>query len=171
MRHACFAGAGFMLALGLIGTAQADTVTRLAQVPAGTACHLSIPTVDTAMRPRATGFRNEGKASVFVICGIQDPVQGAIADATITFYSLDDAAHAFSCTAVNGWPDDGHYAYSTKNVTATSSASGTPLAFHPADFGGTSTMPNDGYISVTCALPPKVSVGAMSMQYSKDIGS
>lgn len=169
MRHPLFAGAA--LAFGLAGIAHADTVTRLAQVPAGTACHLSIPTVDTAARPRATGFRNEGTNSVFVICGIQDPVQGAVTDATITFYSLDNVLHTFSCTGVNGWPDADHYAYSTKSVTAASPVSGAPLVFDPADFGGTGTMPNDGFISMTCTLPPNVSIGAISMHYSKDIGS
>jgi hypothetical protein len=169
MRHACFAGAA--LAIGLAGAAQADTVTRLAQTPAAAACHLSIPTIDTAVRVRATGFRNEGKANVFAICGIQDPVQGAVADATITFYSLDNKAHTFNCTGVNGWPDEGHYVYSTKSVTAASSSARTPLVFDPVDFGGTSTMPEDGFITVTCALPPNVSVGTMYMHYSKDIGS
>ncbi|MFT3898076.1 MAG: hypothetical protein QM719_10360 [Thermomonas sp.] len=163
--------AGTALAFGLAGTAQADTVTRLAQVPAGMGCHLSIPTVETAVRPRATGFRNEGTASVFAICGIQDPVQGAVSEATITFYSLDGKPHTFSCTGVNGWPDEGHYLYSTKSVTATSPTSRTSLVFEPTDFGGTGTMPQDGFMTVTCALPPNVSVGTMSMHYSKDIGS
>ncbi len=169
MRPLFFASAA--LALGLAGIAQADTVTRLAQAPAGSACRLSIPTVDTAVRPRATGFRNEGTTSVFAICGTQDPVQGAVTDATITFYSLDNSLHTFSCTGVNGWPDADHYAYSTKSVTAASSVSGTPLVFDPADFGGSGTMPDDGYVSITCTLPPNVSVGSVSMHYSKDIGS
>lgn len=171
MRHLCFVGAGVALAFGLSGTAHAVTQTRVTQIPAGAACQLSVPTIDTAVRPRATGFRNEGTTSAFTICGIQDPVGGMVTDAAITFYSLDNVAHTFSCTAVNGWPDSGHYAYSTKTVTPNSSSSRTSLHFYPEDFSGTTVMPNEGYISVTCSLPANVSVGYMYMYYSEDVGN
>ena len=84
MRHLCFVGAGVALAFGLSGTAHAVTQTRVTQIPAGAACQLSVPTIDTAVRPRATGFRNEGTTSAFTICGIQDPVGGMVTDAAIT---------------------------------------------------------------------------------------
>lgn len=34
----------------------------------GAACQLSKPTIDTVVRPRATGMRNEGTVNAFVIC-------------------------------------------------------------------------------------------------------
>ena len=90
MRQSIFAATGIALAFGLSGQAGAVTLTRMAQVPGGAACQLSIPTVDTTVRAKATGFRNEGKTSAYAICGLQDPVQGAVSDVGIAFYALDN---------------------------------------------------------------------------------
>ena len=103
--------AGIALAFGLSAQVHAATQARTTQVPASVACQLSIPTVDTAVRAKATGFRNEGTASTYVICGLQDPVEGAVTDAGIAFYALDNKPHTFDCTGVNGWPDSGSYGY------------------------------------------------------------
>ena len=163
--------AGIALAFGLSAQVHAATQARTTQVPASVACQLSIPTVDTAVRAKATGFRNEGTASTYVICGLQDPVEGAVTDAGIAFYALDNKAHTFDCTGVNGWPDSGSYGYSTKSITASSSTFRSALHFLPADFGGTTYMPNEGYFTVTCALPAQVSVGYMYMSYDEDVGN
>jgi hypothetical protein len=171
MRHVLSAVAAAVLASGSPVSAWAATQARTTQVPASAACQLSMPTVDTAVRAKATGFRNEGKTSSYAICGMQDPVAGAVSDAGIAFYSLDGKSHTFDCTAVNGWPDSGSYAYSTKSVTVISPTFRSSLHFAPADFGGTTYMPNEGYVSVTCLLPPQVSVGYMTLSYDEDVGS
>ncbi|MFO1473032.1 MAG: hypothetical protein U1F20_00190 [Lysobacterales bacterium] len=41
--------------------------------PADSCQLLSIPTTDTGVRPKATGFRNEGTTDQFVICGYGIP--------------------------------------------------------------------------------------------------
>ncbi len=172
MRHPISAtAAGISLAFGLSAQVHAATQTRTTQIPASVACQLSMPTIDTSVRAKATGFRNEGTASTYVICGLQDPVEGAVTDAGIAFYALDNKPHTFDCTAVNGWPDSGSYGYATKSITASSSTFRSSLHFLPADFGGTTYMPNEGYFTVTCALPAQVSVGYMYMSYDEDVGN
>jgi hypothetical protein len=171
MRHVLSAVAVAALAYGLPVPAGAATQARISQVPASAACQLSMPTLDTTVRAKATGFRNEGKTSSYAICGLQDPVAGAVSDVGIAFYSLDGKSHTFDCTAVNGWPDSGSYAYSTKSITVISPTFRSSLHFTPEDFGGTTYMPNEGYVSVTCLLPPQVSVGYMNLSYDEDIGS
>lgn len=171
MRHSIFAATGIALASGLSAQAQAVTQARVTQIPAGAACQLSIPTIDTTVRAKATGFRNEGTVSTFAICGLQDPVQGAVSDVGIAFYALDGKSHTFDCTAVNGWPDVESYVYATKSITVSSSTFRSSLHFLPADFGGTTYLPNEGYITVTCSLPPQVSVGYLYMSYDEDVGN
>ena len=171
MRHLIFATASAALAFGLSIQAKAVTLTRTTQVPGSVACTLSIPTVDTTVRAKATGFRNEGKTSVYAICGLQDPVEGAVSDVGIAFYALDNKPHSFDCTAVNGWPDSESLIYVTKSITASSSTFRSSLHFLPADFGGTTYMPNEGYVTVTCSLPSQVSVGYMQMSYDEDVGN
>ena len=178
MRHPISAtAAGIALAFGLSAPAGAATMNRMTLIPGSVACQLSMPTIDTSVRAKATGFRNEGTASTYVICGLQDPSQdptlavGGVTDVGIAFYALDNKPHSFDCTAVNGWPDSGSYGYSTKSITASSSTFRSTLPFLPADFGGTTYMPHEGYISVTCLLPAQVSVGYMYMYYDEDMGS
>ena len=178
MRHPISAtAAGIALAFGLSAPAGAATMNRMTLIPGSVACQLSMPTIDTSVRAKATGFRNEGTASTYVICGLQDPSQdptlavGGVTDVGIAFYALDNKPHSFDCTAVNGWPDTASYGYATKSITASSSTFRSPLPFLPADFGGTTYMPHEGYISVTCLLPAQVSVGYMYMYYDEDMGS
>src|SRR5690242_8566521 len=55
--------------LGMTQPAQAVTQSVFAYTNPGGACQLSIPTTNTGVRPKATGFRNEGTVNNFVICG------------------------------------------------------------------------------------------------------
>ena len=41
--------------------------TEFASYNSAMACQLSLPTIDTKVSPRATGFRNDGTAGTFVI--------------------------------------------------------------------------------------------------------
>ena len=47
--------------------AKAGTEFRYQNAQGGIVCQLSIPTVDTMARAKATGFRNEGTTNAFVI--------------------------------------------------------------------------------------------------------
>jgi hypothetical protein len=171
MRYLILAATGIALASGPFAQVRAVTQARMTQIPASVACQLSIPTIDTSVRAKATGFRNEGKVGAFTICGLQDPVLGAVTDVGIAFYALDNTPHTFDCTAVNGWPDIESHLYSTKSITVSSSTFRSSLHFGAADFGGAPYMPNEGYVTVTCSLPPQVSVGYMYMSYDEDVGN
>ena len=56
------------LGMGMGQSAHAATQNRLMAALGSDSCKLSVPTTDTKVRPRATGFRNEGTTNQFVIC-------------------------------------------------------------------------------------------------------
>jgi len=149
--------------------AQAVTKARSVLSQGGTACQLSVPTTDTKVRPKASGFRNEGTASAFVICGYPTP-DGKLTQFTMRFQSLDGAAHVVDCTGVNGPPNSA--VYSAKSVTPDEEGNGG-LIWTAADFGGTAgeNMPNNGYMSATCTLPGEVSITKVTVDYDEDVGS
>ena len=126
---------------------------------AASACQLSIPTTDTKVRPKATGYRNESTTdSAFVICGYTNPTAGAIKTFTLRMVSVNAAAHTFNCTAVIGNAGTGTtQLYSTKTVTTTADGLMTVVNWGPADFGIQSnfgaTLP-----SVTCSLSPQTAI-------------
>ena len=167
--------------------AQAATQARTVTTPGARLCTLSIPTTDTGVRPKATGFRNEGKTSAFVICAF-DSAPGQPDDLaseqqsdpkviTLYFASIDGKTHAFTCTGVNSWPAPAAgwavpMQYSSKNVVIdpndpyTSQTTWTRL-----DFGGTTNIPTSGSFSATCQLPPGVSILRARLQADVDVGS
>jgi len=142
--------------------------------PAAHLCTLSIPTTDTKVRPKATGFRNEGTSSAFVICAFDsNPAQGyydAVETsfdpvlAGLTFASLDAQPHAFACTGVNSFPGGATAApmqYVQKTVVIDPASDPYPYVevdWTKADFGGAEHIPTSGVFSVTCLLPPQVSI-------------
>lgn len=158
------------LATGMSQPAEAVTLQRTTVAQGGTACQLSIPTTDTKVRAKATGLRNEGTTSAFVICGLPTP------NTFITFFgvsalTIDGVNHVVNCTAVNGpgWSPE----YATKSInTGTSTNLPGTTSFSAADFGGTSgdELPDD-YISVTCTLPGQASLAAVYATYDEDVGA
>ena len=150
--------------------ADAETLQRTTVAQGGTVCQLSIPTTDTKVRAKATGLRNEGTTSAFVICGLPTP------DTFITFFgvsvlTIDGVNHVVNCTAVNGpgWSPE----YATKSInTGTSTTIPGITSFSAADFGGTSgdELPDD-YISVTCTLPAQASLAAVYATYDEFVGN
>jgi hypothetical protein len=167
--------------------AHAATQTRTVTTPGAHLCTLSIPTTDTGVRPKATGFRNEGTTNAFVICAF-DSAPGQVDDfaseqqsdpkvITLYFASIDGKTHAFNCTGVNSWPAPAAgwavpMQYSGKNVVVdpndpyTSQTTWTRL-----DFGGTTYIPTSGSFSATCLLPPGVSILRARLQSDVDVGS
>ena len=154
--------------------AKAGTEFRYQNAQGGIVCQLSIPTVDTAVRARATGFRNEGTASTFIICGMESAnsqeTLGTIKGLTIGLYSLNGVSATVSCTAVNGYAA-GVPIYATKSVTTKADGSATLLSFDASDFGGTAGMPlpDSDYWSVTCNLPGKSSIGYMYSEFNVNV--
>lgn len=173
MRYPAIVSGFAILALGagLSFSAQAVTQARTVRSQGGTACALSIPTTDTKVRPKATGFRNEGTTNAFVICGYPLP-NGDLTFFNMNFMSLDGVARDVTCTAMNG---NAFFSptYSSKTVTTPADTTGaTAVSWSAADFGGTAgnSMPT-GYISVTCILPGQVSIPNVYVNYNEDVGT
>jgi len=167
--------------------AQAGTQTRTVTTPGARLCTLSIPTTDTGVRPKATGFRNEGKTDAFVICAF-DSAPGQTDNAaseqesdpyviTLYFASMDGKVHTFNCTGVNSWPAPIASAavpvqYSGKNVVVDpNDPSLEQIAWTHWDFGGTANIPTSGSFSVTCLLPPGVAILLGRLAAVEDVGS
>jgi len=162
--------------------AQAAQQNRMVTVPAAHLCTLSIPTTNTGVRPKATGFRNEGTGNAFVICAF-DSAPGlyqfehieSVADPSeiaIYFASIDGKSHEFDCTGVNSWPMPSALPmqYVVKHVSATPSNLGL-IDFVAEDFGGELRIPTSGALSVTCSLPAGVSILVGELWSKEDVGS
>jgi hypothetical protein len=167
--------------------AEAATQNRTVTTPGARLCTLSIPTTDTGVRPKATGFRNEGTSNAFVICAF-DSAPGQTNNAaselgsdpyvvTIYFSSMDGKTHTFNCTGVNSWPAP--YApmavpmqYSAKSVVVDpNDPSAEQIAWTHWDFGGAANIPTSGSFSVTCLLPPGVAILLGRLAAEEDVGS
>jgi hypothetical protein len=159
-----------VLAIHALGTSPAVTATELQQgmwVP-GAVCQLSIPTTNTGVRPKATGFRNESTTtSNFVICPVVLPTMWSsqanpVTLGAIYLGSLDGMAHSVSCTAVVGLAQLGFApSYSTKNIAVAASTNAASVAsWGASDFGQPSNILIDGsaWFTVTCTLPPQVQI-------------
>lgn len=177
MQPAVLAAAILTAGLTMAPAAQAVTQTRAVLQQGGPACQLSVPTTATTVRPRATGIRNEGTTSAFVICQMESST-GALNGAVMYVTSIDGTPRNVTCTAVNGYnlaPSVMKIAFSPKTL-ATDSSSGLAAVFQwsAPDFGGAAAgdnFPNDGWFSVTCLLPPQTAINLLATQYVEDVGA
>jgi hypothetical protein len=161
--------AGAMLAATL-QPASAATASRTLWDQGGPACQLSVPTISSLVRPRATGMRNEGTTSQFIICQYAS-TSDAFTAAAIYFSTIDGANHNVQCTGMSGTSAGGAALYSTKNgATGTNPASYSGIAWSPADFGGTTNFGNSLF-SVTCILPAGASIIVTEANYDENIGT
>ncbi|MFT3897509.1 MAG: hypothetical protein QM719_07415 [Thermomonas sp.] len=169
---------GVALALLVTGLAAAPVATAVTQdkiyeFPAADACQLSVPTTDTKVRPKASGYRNEGTTNQFVICGMGGYEKGTVLYMVLLYASMDGAQHDMSCTGVTGMTGiESGPAYSTKTVTV--AASGYSFATWGAeDFGGVEgNLIDPGLnLSVTCTLPPNVALQGFESEQFVDVGN
>ena len=151
--------------------AKAGTEIRYQNAQGGVVCQLSIPTVDTTVRAKATGFRNEGTTSSYAICGMESSNShdntGTIQQISIGLYSLNQSVKTVSCTAVNGFAN-GAPIYSSKNASVAANGATTTLTFDASDFGGTAgdPLPESDFWSITCNLPGNSAIGNMVTKYT-----
>jgi hypothetical protein len=151
--------------------ARAATEIRYQNAQGGVVCQLSIPTLDTTVRAKATGFRNEGTTSSFAICGMESSNSrdgyGTIQALTMALYSLNGVSSNVSCTAVNGFANAAPK-YSTKVVSTTTDGTPALLTFDATDFGGVAgdPLPDSDFWSITCNLPGMTSIGYLSTQFT-----
>ena len=152
-----------------IAPAGAITTNDFVFTPAAQACQLSLPTIDTKVSPRATGFRNDGTATTWVICGLWKPVAENYLFATIYLRNEGGAELSVSCTGVNG-DGSGTQQYASKTAAMHAGEAGS-LDFQPEDFGGSTSIPKGYNFSVTCALPPHASIERVRSLFPRDIGA
>ena len=173
VKHGC--SAAVLLAAGLAAPPAANAVvqTKYYEFPAADACQLSIPTTDTKVRPRASGYRNEGTSNQFVICGMGGYETGAVLYMVLIYTSMDGQPHSMSCTAVSGLTGAGSGPmYSTRTVDI--AASGYSFSVWGAeDFGGVEGDPiaDARNLSVTCTLPPNVALQGFESEQNIDVGN
>lgn len=135
----------------------------------GSACQLSIPTIDTVVAPRANGYRNPGTKGAFVICGFpyfNKDFKGA----GIVLMSLDGAQHTITCTAVSGVPTIAEQLYVSRAVVVPAGGS-DEILYTPEDFGTIGTIDNTLAFSITCNLPPQTAITVIGSSYDLDVGA
>jgi hypothetical protein len=155
-----------ILACGLALSAPAGAATVYNYMNPAGVCQLSIPTTDTEVRPKATGYRNESTTeNAFVICGYGRPGAGTVAQIDLTLLSMDGANHSVTCTAVSAVNGASPQKYSSKTIVV--SASPTTIAWNPADFGGTTEIPFTPMPSVTCILPTQTAITQVIDAYNQ----
>ena len=137
------------------------------------ACQLSIPTTDTQVRPKASGYRNESTGkSAFVICGYSTPTYDSTSKQILIYFtSMDAVSRNISCTAVSGMAGAEPLTYSTKSISSTAAETYTALLRTPADFGGTTDIPYGESPSVTCTLPPQTAITQVINAFDYEIGN
>jgi hypothetical protein len=152
-------------ALGMGRSAQAVTITKTVFVDPSAACQLSIPTTDTGVRPRATGYRNEG-VNAFVICGATYLYSSlTVSSLQINLRAFDGATHDMTCTAVDRSSSGGNEVYSSKSVSVGSGANF--ISWMPADLNNFSNFA----VSVTCSLPSGVAIAGIRLSVPDDVGA
>ena len=167
-----FVAAGtLVLGLAMAPTAKAVTQDVWYLNAPGDSCQLSLPTIDTVVRPRANGYRNEGTAAKFVICGYGGTryLQSLIANVQAS--SLDGVAHSMSCTFTAGTTAGSGLVFVTKTLAVP--ATGADYVYVTAeDFGGAENDTFSNYeLSVTCNLPPNVAIVHLENKQRVDVGT
>ncbi len=159
-----------VFACGLAMSAPTKAAAVYEYMNPAAACQLSIPTTDTKVRPRATGYRNESNTnSAFVICGYGKPTSSSfITQINLTLLSMDGATHSVDCTAVSAVNGSNvTQKYVTKTVIV-SGTNGINATWNPVDFGSTSgDIPFTPLPSVTCILPPQTAITQVIDAYNQ----
>lgn len=163
-----FTLATLALAAAASAPASAATANVTTWVPSQS-CVLSTPTTNTGVRPKGTGFRNEGTVSNFVICPA-NPTGAASTPTSISLYakSFDGADHTFNCTFTNAVDSP---VYNTKSVTVLASGNNTVTTWTPTDLGQAGPGFNNYISAVTCTLPPGASIQTLYLGYPVNIGT
>lgn len=153
-------------ALTVAPEASAATVSKTFYLDPAMACQLSLPSIDTAVRPRATGYRNEGTKAAFMICGLPYFYSGFGASSIgITVRPFDGAAHSFDCTGVSRSYTGSSAVFSTKTVSPAADASAT-VTWDDVDLG----LGNFD-ASITCPIPPGVAIVSVRITITDNIGT
>jgi hypothetical protein len=174
--------------LAMSPNAGAVTQDRNMALTGSNMCTLSVPTISTQVRPRATGFRNEGTTNAFVICTFNNPggaefLDHPIFDAGIYLYSMDGENHPVTCTGVNSFTNAEDLGLPAMQFVAQTldvnnegpfGEFGVPFWYSAEDFGGVAGDPIPtvgGAFSITCNLPPQVGIKIGFSNSIEDVGA
>jgi hypothetical protein len=167
--------AGSILALSLtaaVSVANAEEInSEYAFINAAQACQLSVPTIDTRVSPRATGFRNDGSSNSFVMCGFWVPDSEGVNYYTATVYlaTTDGVARDVTCTGANGIAGIYPQEYVAKTAHVQPGDAGINwITYTPGDFGGvtgSTDIPYSDAFSITCTLPPHMAIVRVGGDY------
>ena len=162
-----------------IPATKAGETTQSMVIPAA-ACQLSIPTTNTGVRPKATGFRNESTTTGnFVICPLAAPTSRGTSFnpfwyGMIILQSLDGASHEVSCTGVAGGGAGPLPKYSTKliEVPGDTDHVGSDI-WQSFDFGQPTgnLIEGSAWFTITCNLPPQTVIKELRASVNYEIGS
>ena len=165
--------AAILLAV-VVQPAHAATDSRYQTAQGGVSCKPTDMVVNTGIKAKSTGLRNEGTTAAFVICGFESSNSradyGTIQSFTIALFSLNAVSITVSCTAVNGTPDSPPI-YATKSMATRINGAGALMSFDASDFGGAAgdSLPAGDYWSITCSLPGKTSIGYMTTKFTVNV--
>jgi len=154
----------------LSNPASAGIVTKTQTQNAASACALSIPTTDTKVRPKATGFRNEGTTNQFVICGFDiDSTDPGFHSIQLSFASIDGAAHNVSCTAAARFNSSTSAQYLTKNVAVPAGDTATfQISDQDPDYDEAVYNLYPWGQSVTCTLTPGTAITSLQSTHDDE---
>lgn len=158
-------------ALSAAPASQAATVATN-QIATGSGCQLSTPTTNTAVRPKASGIRNESASiSNFVICPVvlSNASGNGITALYLGLYSLDGTSRNVTCTAVSNWFGTSQV-YSSKTLAVTTTLSYQIIQWDATNFGG---IAGGTFValSVTCNLPPQTAINLLQSSYIYAVGA
>ena len=166
---AATASAAFIAFL-IASPADAGVVYKHKSQNPSTACTLTKPTTDSPVRGQAIGFRNQGTANVYALCGFdkESPSTGGpyagFAKIGLNFVAFDGAAHTFNCTAVARDPSNPAGIYLTKPAYADGGGGSVGFDIYDVIYGGYNLDQRSQ--SITCILPPGVSILGVESDYA-----
>ena len=146
----------------LSGTLQKSLMTSPANV-----CTGALPSYEGAIRKRPLAVANEGTETAFVTCGsawFKDE-SNASYSIEMNFRNRNSSQVSFTCTGVNGSETSGVTVYVPKTIVVPGLGTSLDVWFSS---DGIST---DRPFSVSCALPPNVSIGNMYVSGPIEVGA
>lgn len=169
LSHTKIAAIAGTLSLGLAATfpATAAPITKTMFIDPSGVCQLSIPTTTSAIRPRATGVRNEGAETAFIICGFPNLFSSGTNSINIQLATFDGAADTVNCTAVTRQSTGSGPVFVPRSIDVPSSGAAVTTTWTDAELGAIGGFA----YSITCALPEGVGITGVRMSIQDEIGS
>jgi hypothetical protein len=159
-----------LISLASPGAASAVTQSRIFQANSTALCQSAMPVFDGLIRKRPLAVQNEGSSDAFVTCSFLEQGIKAITAAQVWASSHDGAAHTLTCVGITGF-NGGPNEYVAENVTLAATGEPGYLFWEAAQFAGSASTFPSSYFSVSCKLPPGVSLNQLQLNFTEDVGA